>query len=169
MTPDRYTPAVGYAEYVTRANAAMKEPSFGKAEAFYAAAMTMDPDRPAALFGRIHALLADYRYLEADLILERALKAHPEWAKDAPDLRAVYVKAGVYDRIVEDLREELKRRPGNVPSGLVLGYVLYASGQYDEAKSLLTQVAATRPEAPGPEKVLLEAIEAAGVAKPAKP
>ena len=158
--PTQYTGPATFVEYVERAHAQMKESHYGAADALYEAAMVMDADRPSALFGRIYALLGDYRYLQASLVLDRALKLHPDWVAEVPDIKAVYFKPETLMRIIDDLKTNLKDRPANVEANLLLGYINFASGKNDLAKPFLKQVAAVRGEKPGSEQVLLKAIEA---------
>jgi hypothetical protein len=158
--PSKYVGPATFAEYLERAHAQMKEGHFGAADALYEAAIVMDAGRPSALFGRIYALLGDYRYLQASLVLDRALRLHPDWVAEVPDIKAVYTKPEVLMRIIGDLTADLKDRPSNVEANFLLGYINFASGKKEEAKPFLKQVATVRGERPGSEQVLLKAIEA---------
>lgn len=144
----------GYGRYVLLGHAALRQGQYGKAESLYAAAAALERDRPAAFFGRVHALLASRLYLQAAIVLKRGLTEHPEWAKHAPDLEAVYPKDDVFSRIRRDLKREVDR--GTVRAGyrFLLAYVEFATGNADEARPYLTQAA----EASGAEKAMLEAI-----------
>lgn len=158
--PERYVPGGGYADYFQRASAAMRESDFGKAEALYSAAATLEPEQPLPVFGRINALLGRMLYAHAALLLERALKAHPDWAAQVPDLNTVYAKPELLERILTDLNNENRDQPQNVSTWLLLGYVHFATGQYAEAKPFLLDLARTRNIEPGPEQGLLKVIEA---------
>ncbi len=155
-------PVSTYAVYVMRAHAAMKEGAYGKAEALYAAGVALEPDRPAAFFGRIHALLARRMYLQVAVVLERELARHPQWATAAPNLKGVYPKADVdvYDRIVAELERELADRPDDVRSNLLMGYLYYAAGEYRKAKPYLEKAARAPDDKPGAAKAMIAAIEA---------
>ena len=156
--PQPYMPVSTYAAYVLRAHAAMKEPAYDKAEALYAAAAALEPDRPAAFFGRVHALLGRRMYLQAIVVLERELTKRPQWAKVVPDIKGVFAKADVYGRIIADLTHELGLSPGNVGYNFLLGYVHYAGGDAKTAQQYLEKVAVAREEKPGAEKPILAAI-----------
>jgi len=158
--PTKYAGVATFAEYAERANAQMREGHYGAADALYEAALVMDADRPSALFGRVHALLGDYRYVQASLVLDRALRLHPNWVRDIPNIAAVYAKPDVLARITSDLAADLARRPSNVEANLLLGYIDYASGRTAQAKSYLKHVADVRGDRPGCEQSLLKAIEA---------
>jgi hypothetical protein len=159
-----YKAAGTYDEYLKRAEVAMKEPFYPSAESFYAAAATLDPMQPEAVLGRVNALIGDRRYGQASLVLDRALRAQPNWVKNIPNAKTVFAKPEIYSRILADLRLELRRHPGDVSISFLLGYLYFSSGDMDDAKVLLTHVATTRTEGPGPEQVLL-----AEIAKRAKP
>jgi hypothetical protein len=163
--PTKYTGPATFFEYVERAHAQMKESHYGAADALYEAALVMDANRPSALFGRVYAMLGDYRYLQAALVLDRALRLHPDWIAEVPDIEAVYPKPETLTRIIGDLTATLQERPSNVDANLLLGYIHFASGKKDEARPFLKRVAAVRGEKPGSEQVLLKAIEAPGKAK----
>ena len=154
LGPVPTAPTSGYGQYVLLGHAALRQGQYGKAESLYAAAAALERDRPAAFFGRVHALLASRLYLQAAAVLKRGLTEHPEWVKHVPDLEAVYPKDDVFSRIRRDLRREVDR--GTLQAGyrFLLAYVEFASGNADEARPYLTQAA----EASGAEKAMLEAI-----------
>jgi len=156
--PQPYRPPATYAEYMKRAETAMTELSFLKAEPLFAAAATMDPSKAAPAFGRINALLGDRRYSHAAILLDQMLRAHPEWAKEAPGIRSVYPKPEILDRIIADLKADLKSRRGNEESSLTIGYVYFAAGRLEDALLYLNHVAAVRTQDPGPEKAILDAM-----------
>ena len=157
---ERFVAPGGYADYVERAAAAMKGTDFGQAEALYAAARALEPSRPGAFFGRLHALLGGMHYGQAALVADRDLRAHPEWVTAVPDITSAYSKPEIVDRIVTDLRTQIKSKPSDVPSAFLLGYVFYAAGRNDDARLYLTAVAQTREKEQGPEQAILKAIEA---------
>jgi hypothetical protein len=157
--PEKYQAPGTYADYVTQAQAAMKESNYAKAEGLYAAAATQDTNRPAAFFGRVYALMGDRQYMLASYVVDRAIQAHPTWCKEVPAIAAAYARPGIYDRIVTDLKAELALRPGNAETCLLLGYVYFAAGQKDQATFYLKHVAQLRAERAGGERALLAALE----------
>lgn len=152
-------PVSTYAVYVMRGHAAMKEGDYGKAEALYAAGVALEPDRPAAFFGRIHALLGRRLYLQAIVVMERELAQHPQWVNVVPSLKGVYAKTDVYDRILEELQRELETKPNDVGHNLLIGYVYYSADEKRKARLHLEKAARARDAKPGPEKAILAAIE----------
>jgi len=154
-----YKSAGGFDGYLKRADAAVKESNYSKAEALYAAAAALEPNRPVAFFGRLHALLGLMYYDQAGVVLEQTLKAHPDWVKAAPEIMSVYPNAEVLERIIRDLKANLLVKPDSLSDGLLLGYVLYSAGRRDEAKAFLEAVARVRGEEQGPEQAILKAIE----------
>ncbi len=157
--PGPSMPVSTYAAYVMRGHAAMKESAYGKAEALYAGGVALEPDRPAAFFGRIHALLARRLYLQVIVVLDRELARRPQWVKVAPNLKGVYSKPGVYDRIVADMESELKTRPDDAGHNFLIGYVYYTAGEKTKARLHLEKAAQARHDKPGAEKTILAAIE----------
>ena len=158
------TPA-SYADFLARAQAAVKANQYGAADSLFQAAIVMAPDQPEPFFGRVNALLGDYRYLEAALVLDRGLKEHPEWARSIPDAKAGYSKSEVYDRIVGELAEDLKNHPQSAETNLLLGYLSLASGKTEDARAYLKQVALVRGDRAGSERAMLDAIASPGAAK----
>jgi len=152
-------PVSTYAVYVMRGHAAMKEGAYGKAEALYAAGVALEPDRPAAFFGRIHALLGRRLYLQAIVVMERELTRHPQWVNGVPSLKGVYPKPGVYGRILEDLQRELETKPSDAGHNFLIGYVYYSADVKRKARLHLEKAARARDAKPGPEKAILAAIE----------
>jgi hypothetical protein len=75
-----------------------------------------------------------------------------------PDIKAVYPKPEVFDRIITDLKGEIERKPDVANMAFLLGYVHFAAGQNDEARLYLKHVASVRGKEPGPEKVLLDVM-----------
>jgi len=132
-----------YAEQVRRAHEMLKAGRFAEADRIYSDAVALDPGRPAAAFGRAHALLGLTYYHQASLVLVRYLRAHPAWAADLPDLKSVYADAQMYERTVSDLERSAKREGATPAHRFLLGYVLCAGGRRDEARPYLEQAAAS--------------------------
>jgi len=136
-------PESQYAEQVRRAHEALKAGRFAEADSIYSDAVALDPGRPAAAFGRAHALLGLAYYHQASLVLVRYLRAHPAWAADLPDLKSVYADAQMYERTVSDLERSAKGEGATPARRFLLGYVLCAGGRRDEARPYLEQAAAS--------------------------
>jgi hypothetical protein len=158
--PGKYVPAGTFADYIVKAGAAMKEANYAKAESLYAAAAAQDPQKPEAFYGRIYALLADRQYDLAYFVLDRDLKTHPDWIKQAPSVADVLTKPGTVDRLTTELKESSVRRPNAPDPSFLLGFVYYTIGNNDEAMLCLRRVAKTRGKEVGPEKEIMAAIEA---------
>jgi hypothetical protein len=159
-TPGPYVPVAPYGSYVDRGQAAMKEGAYEQAEALYAAGAALEPDKPAATLGRVSALLGARSYLQASVALQRALTQHPDWVQAVPDLRTAFAKPESYGRVVEDIKVNLEGDPDNRGYNFLLGYVYYAGGDMTAARSYLQQAAKARDAQKGPEKALLDAIDA---------
>ncbi len=151
-------PTSPYAVYVLRAHRLMKEGQYTSAEALYGAAQALERDRPAALFGRVHALLGARLYLQAAAVLERAFTEHPDWVKAAPPIRGVYPRSDVVERILDDVAREAARGGQGGRYRFLLGYLEFVSGDLEKARADLEAAAAERTGPPRPEKVILEAI-----------
>jgi len=128
----------GYGHFVLRGHQAIKAGQYATAESYYAAAVALGQDRPAAFFGRVHALMGARMYLQAANVLQTGFKKHPDWVRHALDMRAVYPQADVYGRIVRELRNEADRGMGRGQYDFLLGYVQFASGQKEEARKRLS-------------------------------
>ena len=152
-------PESRYAEQVRRAHEAMKAHRYAEAERIYSDAFSHDAGRPAAAFGRAHALLGLAYYHQASLALVRYLRAYPAWAADLPDLKSVYADAQMYERAVSDLERSAKREEATPAQRFLLGYVLCAGGRRDEARPYLEQAAASA-EIKEAAQALLNAIAA---------
>jgi len=150
--------AAQYTQTLRAAHAAFKDAKFETAADLYHDASILVPSSKAALFGRVHSLLAYGGYYQVSLALERALMQHPDWAKDVPNLHAVYVAPATYDHIVSQLTERLKLQPDARELNFVLGYVLYAGGKKDEARPYLQKAAEAIKHLKGPEEILLNEI-----------
>ncbi len=159
--PEKYAPPGTYADYVKKADEAMQEGNFAKAESVYAAASAQDPKKSEAVFGRIYALLADRQYDLANLLLDRNLRANPEWVKQVPDIAKALSKPGLLDRLTTELKDDMSLRPGNPDVSFLLGFIYFAGGDNDEAMFYLRHLAQVRGKEVGPEKTIMEAIEAA--------
>ena len=115
-----------------------------------------------AVFGRIYALLADRQYDLAHFLLDRDLRAHPDWVKQAPNIARALSKPGVFDRLTTDLKADMSRRPGNPELSFLLGFIYFSAGNNDEAMFYLRHLARIRGKDVGPEKTIMDIIEAAG-------
>jgi hypothetical protein len=159
--PKRFVPPGTYEDYMKRAEAAMKEANYAQAETVYSAASTQAPDKSAAIFGRAYALLGERQYPLATAVLDRTLRAHPEWVKEIPSLLTLLPKKDTFDRITGDLKTDLSKRPGNADLCFILGFIYYASGDRDEALFYLRHLSRLRTGESGPEQKMIEALEAA--------
>jgi hypothetical protein len=148
-----------YADYFTLGEKAMKEGRFDYAEGMFAAAAALDRSKADALFGRASAMVASGRHVEAGYALGAALKAHPEWVKSIPNLKAAYPKSDQWDRVFEDVTADLEKSPDSPVLQFMVGYVLYAGGQPAAARPYLEKAAALRGSVAGPEQVLLGAMK----------
>ena len=157
--PPPYVPVSPYATYVERGHEAVKARAYDKAEALYAAGVALEPDRPVAFFGRIHAMLGGRMYLQAILVLERELNRHPDWVKAVPDLKAVYDKPEVCNRILTDIRRELSTKPNHQGFNYLAGYVLFARGEGKAAKPFFEKAADADRENAATEKAFLKIID----------
>lgn len=153
-------PESGYAAYVLRAHDAMKRGVYSQAEALYAAGVALEPDRPAAFFGRINALLAGRMYLQAALVLRRGLGEHPDWAKHAPDPKAVFSDVEMVRRIYTDVKREAGRGARGHEYTFLMGYLEFVAGNFDAARPLLMGSAGSRTGQSDAERALMEAMSA---------
>jgi hypothetical protein len=158
-TPGTYTPVATYGVYVERAGAAMKQSGYDEAEALYAAALALEPNRPDAFFGRLYAIIAARNYLQASLVLQRGLATHPDWVKAVPNIKAAYPNPDVYGRTVASLKTFVEGEPKSLSYNFLLGFVYYASGDTAAAKACLERGATLRGDKPGPEKAILGAMD----------
>jgi tetratricopeptide (TPR) repeat protein len=159
-TPGPFRPASTYPVYLDRARAAMKDGSYDQAEAFYAAAVALEPNQPDAFFGRVYAILGVRNYLQASVVLQAQLLKHATWLKVTPDLRSAYPKPEIYDRIIVDVKNQLETEPANLNYNFLLGYVYFAGGDNALARPCLAQAAKLRgAEKQGPETFILIAME----------
>jgi hypothetical protein len=157
--PGPYKPVASYGVYMGRAGAAMKQSGYDEAEALYAAAESLEPNRPDAFFGRLYAIIAMRNYLQASLVIQNGLARHPEWAKAVPNIQTAYSDPEVYARTVASLKAFLQGEPKSLGYNFLLGFVYYASGDMAAARPCLERVANLRGEKPGPEKTILSAME----------
>jgi len=157
------TPNVGaksYADYYKLGDSAMKERRFDYAEGMFAAAGALDRSKPDALFGRVAAMVASGRHVEAGQALAAAFKAHPEWARSVPNLRAAYPDEDTWDRIFNDVTADLQKNPESAMLQFMVGYVLYAGRQPEAARQYLEKAASLRGgTAAGPEQAILAAMK----------
>jgi len=147
-----------YADCVERGHAAMKQGAFEKAEALYDAAVTMEPNRPAAFFGRVSAMLAMKSFFQASVVLQRELARHPDWTKLTPDIRLFYSSPEVHSRVVSNLQAELQQKPDDMTYNLLMGYVYFAGGAREDAVAYLEKAARARGSQEGAETAILKAI-----------
>jgi len=158
-TPGPYRAPATYPVYVDRARAAMKESNYDQAEAFYAAAITLQPDEPDSFFGRVYAMLGSRNYLQATVVLQGQLLKHATWLKRMPDIRAAYPTPEVYGRILDNLKVLLETEPDSPNYNFLLGYVYFAGGDNAAARPCLEHAAKLRGEKQGPEKFILTAMQ----------
>lgn len=160
LMPEKYAPPGTYDHYMQRADAAMAQNNFAAADSLYQAASTQATDKSLPVFGRAYALLGDHQYMYAIHVLDRALRAHPNWAVEAPNLRKALPKADAFERITGDLKSDLMKAPGNADLCFALGFLYYTVGQKDDALFYLHHLVRLRGNEPGPELAILNVLEA---------
>jgi len=157
--PSPYRAPATYPVYVDRARAAMKESNYDQAEAFYAAAIALQPNEPDAFFGRVYAMLGSRNFLQASVVLQGQLLKHATWLKMMPDIRAAYPTPEGYSRILGNLKLLLETEPDSPNYNFLLGYVYFAGGDHAAARPCLEHAAKLRGEKQGPEKFILTAMQ----------
>lgn len=162
--PDLSRQPTRVALLVRAGHAAFGGDDYDRAAELYREASVLAPSRPTPVFGYLHALLAGGRYYRAALAVERAFERRPEWARKPPNPQSVFPNEVTYDRVVRELKERLSLRPGDRRLNLVLGYVLYAAGEPDEATPYLEKAVEGEERPEKAPTVILEAIAAGGTA-----
>jgi tetratricopeptide (TPR) repeat protein len=159
-TTERFTTPSTYAEYFDRATEAMKKADYARAEGLFAAAIVQDPKKSEAFFGRVYALLATRQFDLAYLLLDRDMRQHPDWIKQAPNIAKVIDKPGLLDRLTGELKDAVSRRPDNPNPLFTLGFIYYTAGDDSEALFYLRLLVKIRNQDAGPQKDIMTAIEA---------
>ena len=158
-TPQPFRPAATYPVYMERGRAAMKEANYEQAEAFYAAALALEPNQPETFFSRIYAILGGRNYLQASVVLQGQIMRHATWLKMMPDIRSAYSRPETYARIIDNLKIQLETEPDSLNYNFLLGYVYFAGGDAAAARPYLAHAAKLRGGKQGPEKFILTAAE----------
>ena len=124
-----------------------------KAGRYYRAADSFElasvykPDDPPAVAGRSLALFAAGEYMSSALFLSRALAIRPEYAQARIDLVAML---GGRSRLAERTAdaEQWLARSGSGKLQLLLSYVYYQTGRFNEAKQAIEAAYTKMPQSP---------------------
>ncbi|MHC4327479.1 MAG: tetratricopeptide repeat protein [Planctomycetota bacterium] len=124
-----------------------------KAGRYYRAADSFElasvykPDDPLAVAGRSLALFAAGEYMSSALFLSRALAIRPEYAQVRIDLVAML---GSRSRLAERTAdaEQWLARSGSGKLQLLLSYVYYQTGRFNEAKQAIEAAYTKMPQSP---------------------
>ncbi len=163
----RALPSDRYGLIVTAAHAAFRKGEYADAAKLYREALAENPSRTVALFGRVHALLANHYYNQAAVVLEQALEQRPDLIGEIPNPRDAFPDEGAYEAVLADVREKLEGDPDERELNFLLGYLLYAADKPEEARPYLARASAALKHLTSGSKVLLGAVgggegEAAG-------
>ncbi len=124
-----------------------------KAGRYYRAADSFElasvykPDDPPAVAGRSLALFAAGEYMSSALFLSRALAIRPEYAQARIDLVAML---GSRSRLAERTAdaEQWLARSGSGKLQLLLSYVYYQTGRFNQAKQAIEAAYTKMPQSP---------------------
>lgn len=153
-----------YEQYLTEAQAQLKQGKFYLAASAFAQASIFDSKKPAALAGRGLALFGAGEYVSSALFLSRAIEMSDEYAWSKIDLAATM---GDMDRLeirIADAEEWLERSCAPELE-FVLAYMYYNSGRLEPAKRAIESAEKEMPESKAI-KTLKKAI--AGAPRPSK-
>lgn len=114
-------------------------------DAFRLASETNQGDPTAHIYAG-HALFAVGRYHDGVKYIRRAMELQPRIAYLNYDLRGDYRDRREFDRQLADLRGALELSPRDSDRLFMLGYILYYSGQREEAYPILERLCRLNPE-----------------------
>jgi len=120
---------------------------YQKAEMAFLAAIEAEIGNPLAPSLLAHARFAQGHYAQAAKALHTkgALKGSPTWEKARLDLRSFYKEPAQFQRQLAALEGHLSKSPKDIEARFVLGWVRYATGDFEGARDLLSLVSLAQP------------------------
>jgi len=128
-----------YQDYMNRGDYYFFMGAYVRANQSYAAAAKLEPQNAVALFAEAHAAFANAEFSYAALKLKEALRMQPNWGLFNFRLEEFFGSRKDMDKRVQDLEHLIELRPGDSDARLLLGYVCYFDGRYNDAAQLLGQ------------------------------
>jgi len=120
--------------------------NFLRAVAAYRRAADRSPSDPLAAIALGHGLLACGDYEQAAVHLHRALALAPALARGRYNLAHLYARRAVFDAHVLRLSRHVAAHPGDGAAQFVLGYVAFATQQYEQARAHLAAAQSAFPQ-----------------------
>jgi len=114
--------------------------------AAYRRAADRSPSDPLAAIALGHGLLACGDYDQAAVHLHRALALAPALARGRYNLAHLYARRAVFDAHVLRLSRHVAAHPGDGAAQFVLGYVAFATQQYEQARAHLAAAQSAFPQ-----------------------
>lgn len=119
--------------------------SYTEAAKAYGQAADMEPQNPIAKFAVVHAALASGEFSFAARRLQQALEMEPNWGLYNFRIEEFFGDRKDLNKRITDLEHLVQLDPDNAATRLLLGYVYYFDGQYDQATSMLSDVITAEP------------------------
>ncbi|UCC98274.1 MAG: hypothetical protein JSW66_20820 [Phycisphaerales bacterium] len=136
-----------FSEYIRAAEEHLRAGRYYRAADSFALAAVYEPDHPAVLAGKSHALFAAGEYMSSALFLSRALSVLPEYAQVEVDLVALLGGQGRIARRLADI-EQWYARSGSGQLQFLLSYVYYRMGRLVEAQRAIEAAYQKMPQLP---------------------
>ncbi|TKJ39336.1 MAG: hypothetical protein CEE38_00940 [Planctomycetes bacterium B3_Pla] len=138
---------IKFNHHVQAAKDHLKAGRYYRAADSFELASVYKPDDPPAVAGRSLALFAAGEYMSSALFLSRALAIRPEYAQARIDLVAML---GGRSRLAERTAdaEQWLARSGSGKLQLLLSYVYYQTGRFNEAKQAIEAAYTKMPQSP---------------------
>ncbi|MHC4540982.1 MAG: tetratricopeptide repeat protein, partial [Planctomycetota bacterium] len=148
-----------FSKHIRAAEEHLRAGRYYRAVDSFALAAVYEPDHPAVLAGKSHALFAAGEYMSSSLFLSRTLSVLPEYAQVEVDLVALL---GGQDKIARRLAdiEQWYARSGSGQLQFLLSYVYYRMGRLAEAKRAIEAANQKMPQLPAV-RTMKTAIEGA--------
>ena len=149
------------AAYVLLADTQQKQWKWAEAETEYRRAIELNPNDSGAHLGLAKWLLSEGRTEEAVAWARRARELDPVGVSGA-DIGWILFQARRYDEAMRELRSVLAVRPDNGAALWVLGFVLIAKNQPEQAIPVLEKEASISQRSPGSIELLATAYAHVG-------
>ncbi|AQT67005.1 hypothetical protein STSP2_00143 [Anaerohalosphaera lusitana] len=131
-----------YDKHMSRANGLLEEGKFYKAADAFDLAAIYKSKEPDVYAGKSLALFASGSYVTSSYLLQRTLKMEPGYVEEDVDLEELMGGKAKLSERVKDLQSWYDRN--NAPElALLLSYVHYQMGDYDQARAILEQAGET--------------------------
>lgn len=135
------------ADYLARGDRFFRAKDYRRARDRFARSARFDPNSADPLVHEAQIDILQGHYEDAAERIRQALSNDGNWVFNAPDIRAMYLEPGDFDKRIADLEAHVQANPEDRDAWFALGFEKYLSGKSRQASDIFMRLTDRRGDA----------------------